>query len=346
MNVNEAAETLQDGRTPNTRLNKIRRRDIRIQDIRKIGVLRMALAAWVGVAISAHASITFAGKSGDFSASATFDTYSSGGSTYLTLLLANTSMADVMEPSQVLTAVFWDSTAGLTPVSAILGPQSTVLFAGTGFGDGVGGECASNSDLWSARPKLSARSAVVGGEWAFKSGLSGAPGSAALGVSSSGLGLFGPGDLFPGANLQGPLSPGGLQYGITSAGDNPLTGNKAVTGDNALIQNSVLFTFRIAGAGDLASVSDVQFQYGTDLGEAHFPATLEVESASPVPEPGTFLAGALLLLPIGLSILRRFRKPSPSQARFARLARFCLGSFCRLQSAAHPMLTETQELAP
>jgi hypothetical protein len=38
-------------------------------------------------------------------------------------------------------------------------------------------------------------------------------------------------------------SPDGLQYGITSGSDNPSTGNAAVTGANALIQNSVVFTF-------------------------------------------------------------------------------------------------------
>ena len=103
----------------------------------------------------------------------------------------------------------------------------------------------------------------VGGEWAYASVLVGAPLGATEGISSAGLGLFG-GATFPGTNLQGPAAVNGLQYGITSAGDILATGNAAVTGGNALIQNQVVFT--LAGVG-LSTVSNVSFQYGTALTE-------------------------------------------------------------------------------
>jgi hypothetical protein len=55
----------------------------------------------------------------------------------------------------------------------------------------------------------------------------------------------------------------------------------------------------------LDSISDVQFRYGTS-------AETTITSSSvipvPVPEAGTVLAGALLLLPIGASTLRILRK--------------------------------------
>jgi hypothetical protein len=73
-----------------------------------------------------------------------------------------------------------------------------------------------------------------------------------------------------------------LQYGITSASDNPITGNTPVTGTNALIQNSV--TFLLGGLPtsfdlDRELFSDISFQYGTSLDEPNLP----------VPEPATML---------------------------------------------------------
>jgi hypothetical protein len=116
---------------------------------------------------------------------------------------------------------------------------------------------------------------VVGGEWAYKDGISG-PGGADEGISSTGLGLFGPSDLFPGTNLQGPESPDGLQYGITSDGDDVTIGNTPVTGGPdidghpiALIENSVIFTLSGLTSGFDPSaqraITDVSFQYGTSL---------------------------------------------------------------------------------
>jgi hypothetical protein len=230
----------------------------------------------MGAATSAIASLAFNGASGSLSASVQFDV--SGGQ--LVVTLANTSPADVRVPTDVLTAVFFDHTPPLTltRVSAVLASGSTVLFGGTDPGG------------------------VVGGEWAYKGGLSGTPAGAVLGISSTGLDLFGPRDLFPGSNLQGPASPDGLQYGLTSAGDNPTTGNAAVTGKYALIQSAVVFTFNVdpsITANDL-HVDNVHFLYGTSLDDPTYDGV-------PVPEPTTMIAGGLLLVPFGVSTLRKTR---------------------------------------
>jgi hypothetical protein len=204
--------------------------------------------------------ITFFGSSGNLKASVLFDT--SGNNLIVTL--TNTSMADVLVPSDVLTAVFFDITGNptLTRIEAKLAP---------GRPTDPGG--------------------VVGGEWAYKTGLAGEPPGTMQGISSVGLGPFGPADLFPGNDLQPPTSPDGLQYGITSAGDNPLTGNTPVTGTNALIQNSVIFTLGglPANFDPSTAISNVKFQYGTNFSEPRIPG-------DPVPEPASLLllgSGAL-----------------------------------------------------
>lgn len=232
--------------------------------------LFIAPALVAGLAASAQAAPFFqAASSGSRSASVLFDT--SG--TDLIVTLTNTSALDALVPVDVLGAVFFDiagSPLSLTRASAVV-PAGHVVFNGPTDPGGV-----------------------VGGEWAYNSGLSGAPFGADYGISSVGLGLFGPGDLFPGTDLQPPTSPDGLQYGITTAGDNPLTGNTPMM-TNALIRNQVVFMLSglPLGFDPSTMISNITFQYGTDLSEPQIR----------VPAPG-----ALLLAPIGgLLALRRRR---------------------------------------
>lgn len=162
-------------------------------------------------------------------------------------------------------------------MSAVLTPGSAVVFGGSDPGG------------------------VVGGEWAYASSLVGAPGGATEGIGSAGFGLFGPGDLFPGSDLQSPVSPDGIQYGITAAGDNIATGNAAVTGDNALIKNSVTFTLGGLPTDFLPSqrnITNVSFQYGTALTEPNIPGR-----DTQIPEPSTLLLLTVVL--IGLAQAKR-----------------------------------------
>jgi hypothetical protein len=234
---------------------------------RTIVTIFSAAAVVVFGAVTAKAiPVTFSGSLDSLSASASFD--KSG--TNLLVTLANTSGSDVGNPSQVLTAVFF-SLAGdpaLTPVSAVLTPGSIVYF-GTTDPDGV-----------------------VGGEWAYKKGFLIDPTVGTQGNSSVGLEIFGPADLFPGTNLQGPDSPDGIQYGLTSPVDDPTIGNAAVTGQFPLIKSSVDFVLSgLPGGFDPnTDISKVYFQYGTDLTEPRFPGDRPPDHEKPpIPEPMTVL---------------------------------------------------------
>ncbi len=243
-------------------------------------MLRSHLAASAvslcAVAGAANAGIIFSGASGNLSASADFSVNGSG---QLVVTLTNTSSADVEVPAEILTAVFFNITGGalsLTRDSAVLDAGSSVVYDADG--QPAGG--------------------VVGGEWAFNSGSLniGTPGSRGYGISSTGVGLFGPGNRFPGPDLHPPTSPNGLEYGITSAGDNIATGNGGVTGSGGLIKNAVVFTLGGAGTDfDLSRINSVYFFYGTAINEGGFDGN--------VPTPG---AASLLGL-AGLAAMRRRR---------------------------------------
>lgn len=235
--------------------------------------------------------ITFTGGSGTLAARVDFNV--SG--TNLIVTLTNTSSADVLVPTQVLTAVFFNIAGNpvLSPLSAVVAAGSNVLFGTTDPGN------------------------VVGGEMAYRRGLTGTSGSARQGISSTGLGLFGPGNRFPGNNLQGPASPAGLQYGLTSATDDPTTGNTPVTGTNALIRNSVVFTLAGLSLSFLLSdISDVSFQYGTSLLETSVAASPD-NRAVPVGSSWTLLLAGF----VGIAWVRRRERHDRSARRSSRRER-------------------------
>ncbi len=135
---------------------------------------------------------------------------------------------------------------------------------------------------------------VVGGEWAFRgNGFCPVVGNAMYGISSSGFGLFGDGT-FPVSNREGPEAVNGIQYGLVSAGDDPTTGQMAVSGMRSLVQNETVFTLTgpPAGFDPSADISNVSFVYGTDLSGID-------PRLTGVPEPST-----IVLVLIGLAVFR------------------------------------------
>src|SRR5262245_47757308 len=213
------------------------------QGIRLLAVLVALLGILAGATLSE--ALLISASDGPLSAEADFAVSGSN----LTVKLINTSSYDVLMPSNVLTAIFFNlvGVGPLTPVSALLSGGSTVFY------DPQGPPADGN----------------VGGEWAYNEGVSG-PNGATQGISSSGLGgVFGQPN-FNGPDLSAPIALNGLNYGILSAGDNPATGNGGITGSEGLIKNEVTFTLGGLPSGFTEAdlhLANVSFQYGTSLSE-------------------------------------------------------------------------------
>jgi hypothetical protein len=182
--------------------------------------------------------------------SATVDFAASG--TDLLVTLTNTSPYDALVPSDILTGVFFDviGNPALTRISAMVPAGSAVLVGGTGA-------------------DITPGDRVVGGEWAYAQTGAVPPNNG--GISSAGLSIFGASNLFPGPNLEGPASPDGIQYGITAAGDNLLTGNSGIS-NTGLIKNAVVFRLGNFNSEPDLLIIDAFFQYGTGLDEPGYPA--------------------------------------------------------------------------
>lgn len=232
-----------------------------------------AIAALVCSGISAKAvtvSATGTGNNGEaLSAQADFVINGSN----LEITLANLGTYDPNDGQDILTAVSFDisGSPALTAVSGVLTLSSTIK-NGTTPGDGA-----------------------IGNQLAYKSGLSGAPGNAAYGISAAGFGLFGSGDLFPNGSLpnDGGTPPDGVAYGLTTLSDSTGNDNGGISG-RALIANGAKFVLSGLPEGfSLDQISNVRFQYGTSLTEIN------------IPEPTGFV---LTLAGLGLfSVIRRKR---------------------------------------
>ena len=240
----------------------------------KTRILCIVMAATIGLpATAVLADLTATFSQGDLAAKATF--VQDG--TYLRVTLENIAASGARVPSDVLTGVFFDlDGVTLTPVRAVLGADSSVLYPQTGSGVDANGE--------------------VGGEFAYRDGLHGLPTGVHMTISSVGMGdLVGPPHLFPGSDLSPPNAPNGLNYGIVS-GISP-EANSKLTGSEPLIQNAVIFT--LAGLpgdyclADKLELYDVMFNYGTDFNPYGAPA------------PAAALLGGIGLSLVGLLQRRR-----------------------------------------
>jgi hypothetical protein len=244
----------------------------------KLHHLLLALLVSAPPAVAGPISYSF--SSGDRAAQVDFVRSGSD----LIVTLTNTSVADALVPTDILTAVFFDVSGNplLTRTSALVPLSSAVL---------VGNSGADVTPL----------DRIVGGEWSYLNSISDPP-AHNEGISSTGVGTFGPGNRFPGANLQGPTSPNGVQYGITTAGDNLLTGNGGLSGEH-LIKNAVVFKLAGFGSEPDSVITAARFLYGTSLEEPQFEGTL----FTPVPEPSSLV---LAMLGVAAFALTRLRKPS------------------------------------
>jgi uncharacterized protein (TIGR03382 family) len=261
---------------------------------RKSFLLKSMVAMAVGSALNAMATpLLYTGSAGSRAASVSFEIV--GGA--LRLVLTNSSAADMLVPTDVLTGVFFN-VAG-NPLMT----RTSVTSAGmTRLGTTV----------------VSAAGSNVGGEWAYLNSL--AQYGANSGVSSTGLGVFGPGNRFPGPNLAGPASPAGLQYGLATFGDNPASGNGGLAG-NELTQNAVTILLGgLAPGFQLSSISHVTFQYGTALTEPSLTAYAVTDPpivVNEVPEPGPVAVWAAGMLGLGWLGRRRNAVPKPRGAATA-----------------------------
>jgi hypothetical protein len=232
-------------------------------------VAACAVLALLAGAGSSRAGVVYAGSSGGLSASADFEL---SGNT-LTVTLANTSKADVLIPTDVLTGVFFNTTHLLTPISAAL--NNSTAFYGT-LGN-------------------------VGNGWGYASGVSADGENSAISASGAVSGLGHSNFSVTSTML------GGIDYGLLSAGDDSTTGNNGVKGKGPLIKDSVTFTFTAASGFNLSELGNsVVFQYGSDLSETHFTGDPgdPITTAVPAP-PSSVLVGIAMAAFAFMGLSRR-----------------------------------------
>ncbi len=239
---------------------------LRVQQLVSL-TLGLGLSAVSGFATP----ITFTGSGTDsasgnaLSASATFNVVGND----LNITLQNLG-AGATQPGDVLTILYFNlnGTPALTPVSAALGSGSSLINPGLDSGS-------------------------IGGNWQYKN--TSGPGGATAGISTTGIGQFG-----PTGNFGTPTAPvDGVGFGIVNGlGSHPNGGL-----NRTLVNSSLVFDLILPAGYDLTSITDVGFQYGTSTDEPYVAGTTTSQTSS-VPDGGAtaLLLGSALA---GMALLRR-----------------------------------------
>jgi len=254
-----------------------------------LGLITVLTFAWL--APRADASTTISNTANGLSASATFTI---SGDT-LTILLTNTDAATgggaPTNSANVLSGLFFNIGATLTPVSALLPSNSSIIQTG-------------NCDVTTCLGQTD-----VGGEWSYASGGASWLAGTNQGIASSGYlnnntssGNFGT------TNYQNPDALNGIEFGIVPDGWVAGSGNGGLD-NNALIEGSVSFVLSgVAGLKE-SDITNVYFTYGTKAGENTLVGTTNgvvSSGGSNVPEPAL-----LSLLGLGaIGVARRLKRAS------------------------------------
>jgi hypothetical protein len=252
------------------------------------GVVAVFAAAAVGVA--AHGETVWttgpANEPGEtLAASATF----SISNLDLVVTLSNTGTFDPVNANDILTGIFFTLSGdlALTPESAQVEMGSSVV--GHRLPVGFTGD--------------------VGSQWAYRNHLVGATNGVNEGISSTSLKWFGTKNLFSRRKIKGFGSLGGISFGLTTTDDLPANDRGGLK-NKGLIQNSVVFTFSgLPQDFALSDISNVIFQYGTNLKQ---PELISQAMANNVAEPPTMALAAMGILgALAASRCRFPRKPDP-----------------------------------
>jgi hypothetical protein len=192
------------------------------------------------------------------------------GGNQLQVTLKNTYSGTTYGIAEVLYGVFFQGVNGMTLTSATT-PTGTLAWDLSGLDHGSVG---TSSAYGNQTPP----------NWALSSGFGGTGASA--------------------------LGGGSQSYGLVSAGFNgTVTDGLATDGHNPYLQNSLVLVFNYTSLS--SSITNVEFQFGT-TGNFGIRSTngIPTTNITSVPEPSTIVAGALLLLPFGISTIRILRKGS------------------------------------
>jgi len=257
------------------------------------------LSLTIGAAAADAASINFAGSGTGANGEALSATahFTLTGNT-LTLTLKNTYSGLTNNRPDVLTAFFFDTNQSIiNSLTSVVIPEAQKLF-----------RCTSASACSSTTVGAGGQNITgVAGSWQYVTN-TGTVGTD-VGLGTVGLDIFG--DFV----TQGSNGP---NYGLIGSGALQPNGSLRSSSPNDananLVQSSLVFTFNVANNFSLFDISNVRFQYGTNLAEPNFSGTCIPAPANictppnpdpVVPEPSPLFPALAMGLCLGGAVLFR-----------------------------------------